>query len=1238
MKRIINKLCAVIVAGAAVVSAVPPAFAAGGLTDYVADDVFYENFNSNHGQFSSLGNWLSIQKSTFTSNGYSEDTGGAIQLKNVKEYNSIHSTVTIAANRRYKISFWVRGDSDFANKKAVLVLNKKDLHKNSLGAASTSPMSDYRYVGLDNGKAMTDEWQYVEEIVSYNTAMTDEVGTTDIYFAAYMTNTTSNTVSTTKTSYTVDEIKIEPLDIIPNGDMSNISTFSVNGNANVYTTKENGNDILVMTNKNGGAADIYKRVDVREGETYQISYRAKTLSGTNKTQVWFTRDSNAYPSSTDPKYESVSEQTVTSEWQTFTHTFKSAVKTTETLAYRYPDMIFRVKQQGCVYVDDLKIEKINPDLKNMKISGECKAGETVNVTFNGNGASQYNWRVIDPDFYNKILSGTTAAESFSFTMPSKTSVVVCAAPVDGGTVGAETRTVIKDIKTTDYTVNENTEKQKIGAEWPDTVWTPDFTEVRAKVTVENTAEPLYGFLAVYEPEGRLASVDMRTLNEGENLLSTSAENGSTAKIMVFDDNCLPKIKAKTMAKDTKSTFIYASANGGKLANGSIDYPANISRAVGLAKNKASTAASDIYIMLKAEEYKLSSTINLTSEHSGVNGNVIFCSYGGESGEKAQLSGGRDISGWELSDSAKNIYRAKVTDDSITNFRQLYINGNRAVRARTDVAPAVASKTDTGYILNDTSLAGLSNPSDAEFVYYKEWTNPRCGIESVTDNGDGTSTVDMSDFCWTQFLRKKYLEPEAPAYVENAYEFLDTPGEWYFDKTNRYVYYMPRDFENMSTAEAVVPTVETLVSVNGTYDSPVKNITFKNVEFAYSTWLYPDTYGYSDAQAGKLRDRLDENGSGDDPCPDAAVEVTHADNVNFEDCKFNKLGMSALSMLWGVNNSHITGSSFGDLSGSGIYLGTPYRDSICTDWHNDICRNINVENNYFHDLGIEYKSCVPISTIHMYDINVSHNEIFNVPYSGIHGESGIYIDRTGHTYNYNYFNRVLNDVLYDGGSIYVTGQSGAASVPWNEIKGNYMKNQLNAHAALYTDNKSSGWMISDNVIDFSMVDKWPFSYVKWYISLAKEKVYLNNNYTTTDAKDLHKDVWGDSENPQDSLITNTHLYPDAQWPQEAVDIIDNAGLSEEYDARLTDKYQLTVPVYGEITVKKGMSKPIELYGEGGKNGVFGAKQAITVISDTPNVVTVNNGMLVGQNTGEGQIKVYSFADGCMKCETIKVYVY
>ena len=1237
MKKVLKRIFSFVIIASFALGAAPQNAARA--SAYVnPDEVIYESFDSGADGFRKDNNiTVSTVEGKF---------GNSAMIDGFYGYQSIHKRVYLGANRSYRISYWVKGVRNYSGIQSCILMNKKEYHVNSLGAESTAQiMPNYAYAGIpakDNkGVELTGEWQYVEDIITYSSSgMTDEVGITDIYPMLYKTGGLGagytidrSYIASKKVAFCIDELKIEPLEILPGGDMSDISGYTFNDNANAYVSDEYGNKILVMTNKTGAAADMCRLADIREGEKYKISYRAKTLGGENHTQVLFTRSSGLYSKNPDPVNESVQADKVSDVWQTFTHTFTSEVETTDEIAYRYPQMIFRVKDKGTVFVDDLKIERVNTKISGLNVSGLCRAGEAVNAAFSGDGSSEYFWSVTATDSPEVLCSGKTGSESFSFTLPSgKKSVTVSVQSANG----AAAKTVIDDIELYSYAVHEVSEKQTVSAQLADSVWSPDFAELRARVTVKNKAENLYGVLAVYDGD-RLAAVGAERLSEGSNIITAPSDKGERAKIMVFDESLSPKIKAVSAEKADSANFIYASANAAGYVKGTYASPANLTRALAMLKNRANKVQGDIYVMLKAGKYSLSDTIKLSSDYCSADKKVTFCSYGAENDEKAVFSGEKSVSGWELYDSGKNIYRAKITDEGVTNFRQLYVNSVRAQRARSAAAPQVAEKTDSGYILNDTSLLSLSKPEDAEFIYFQEWTNPRCRIESVADNGDGTTSVKMSEKCWTQFLRKRYLEPKAPKYVENAYEFLDTPGEWYFDKSERYVYYMPREFENIESSYVCIPTVETLVSLGGTYESPIKNITFKNIGFEYSSWLYPDENGYSDAQAGKLRDRLDENGNGDDPCPDAAVEVTHADSIGFEGCNFSHLGMSALSMLWGVQNSHITGCIFGDLSGSGIYLGTPYKDSVCTTWKNDICRNIRVTDNYFHDLALDYMSCVPISTIHMYDIDISHNEIFNVPYSGIHGESGINTDRYGHKYNFNYLSRVLNDEIYDGGSIYVTGKSGASDDNLNEIRGNYIKNQLNGYAALYTDNRSSGWLLSDNVIDFSGVDFWPGGRLQWLLNIGSDRIYAENNYTTTDGINLIGDFWENEDYAQADLITNTALCSPDSWPQEAQDIISGAGLPGEYDAVLSDKYQLTLSAEKEISIKCGMSKELPLYAIGGKSGVLSADRAY-VISDSPDIVGAAGSILTAKERGEGRVRIATLSDGCIKYETVKIRVY
>ena len=57
------------------------------------------------------------------------------------------------------------------------------------------------------------------------------------------------------------------------------------------------------------------------------------------------------------------------------------------------------------------------------------------------------------------------------------------------------------------------------------------------------------------------------------------------------------------------------------------------------------------------------------------------------------------------------------------------------------------------------------------------------------------------------------------FVENIFEALDTPGEWYLDRKAQVLYYIPRSGEDMNAAEIVAPVVEKLLELKGSLDEP-----------------------------------------------------------------------------------------------------------------------------------------------------------------------------------------------------------------------------------------------------------------------------------------------------------------------------------------------------------------------------------------------------------------------------------
>jgi hypothetical protein len=87
-----------------------------------------------------------------------------------------------------------------------------------------------------------------------------------------------------------------------------------------------------------------------------------------------------------------------------------------------------------------------------------------------------------------------------------------------------------------------------------------------------------------------------------------------------------------------------------------------------------------------------------------------------------------------------------------------------------------------------------------------------------------TTITMAQPCWDNSTKRVMPRSGArtanlvgpmsvgkqPAYVENAFELLGMPGQWYLDRSAHQVYYVLRSGEDMRTADVEMPVLETLV--------------------------------------------------------------------------------------------------------------------------------------------------------------------------------------------------------------------------------------------------------------------------------------------------------------------------------------------------------------------------------------------------------------------------------------------
>lgn len=530
---------------------------------------------------------------------------------------------------------------------------------------------------------------------------------------------------------------------------------------------------------------------------------------------------------------------------------------------------------------------------------------------------------------------------------------------------------------------------------------------------------------------------------------------------------------------------------------------------------------DIVVNLLGGRYDLTSTWELTASDGGNNGfNVI---YKAMPGQKPVISGGQDISGGWMPTNIKGIYSKNVGTSA--DSRQLYVNFVRAIRARSTDASGWSESGD-GYNCPET-VASWGNITSVEVVSYKEWKCHRGPIASVS----GTHVV-MAQPYWNN-LHKQYDGP--PVWIENAFELLDSEGEWYLNHSTGIIYYKPRNREDMNTAVVILPRLETLIR-----GSNVSNLQFKGITFSYATWLFPNSNtGFPNLQADAIYSGEGKRGL---QIPGNIV-FDHAKNIVFDSDCFMHLGVTGLQLYTGCQNCTVRNCFFTDISASGISLGnitTPNPSDA------DLVKDNTIDNNLITAIGEEYKGCVGIFVGYTDHTVITHNEVCNVPYTGIsvgwgwsHSLSSL---RNNHIDN-NYVHGFIK-ALRDAGGIYTLSNQPNSTCSFNFID-NYTDPPSHGFwNGLYFDEGTEGYTINSNVIIVPQARDIP-----WIgFQSVGSKSYNNNadnNYTNRDTTIIPNrqpasyTVSG-TDRKVTNTSTNTHFVPDLNWPPEAYEIIKNAG--------------------------------------------------------------------------------------------------
>ncbi|MHC4426378.1 MAG: right-handed parallel beta-helix repeat-containing protein, partial [Planctomycetota bacterium] len=392
------------------------------------------------------------------------------------------------------------------------------------------------------------------------------------------------------------------------------------------------------------------------------------------------------------------------------------------------------------------------------------------------------------------------------------------------------------------------------------------------------------------------------------------------------------------------------------------------------------------------------------------------------GASACFYGGKKIASWKKDGEKFYSVELRGVRDKKWDFRALVVNGRFCQRTRLPEkgffkhlsrfnVPWMSS-TGGGWKRKPTNeeLTTLKyRPEDigpwldvnnAEIAVYHMWDESLVGLTAMDTESRTLTFANPSGHPPGAFGVNKYV-------IRNVREGMTQPGQWYLDRTAGKLVYWPLPGEDMTEAEVIAPTIESIIRIQGTEESPARDITIRGLMLSVTTTPLK-TGGFG---AGRF---------------DGVISVTSAEN-----CR-----------LIGLEIANVGGQGI-KASGNGL------RIERCHVHHTGACgvrcrgTGCIVTDNHIHDLGLTYPSAIALQGGGK-DCLINHNEIHDCPYTAVNcgGER----NRIEHNLIY----RAMKE-LHDGGGIYCFAGKGLV------LRGNFIRDIIDTGgygaSAYYLDERS-----------------------------------------------------------------------------------------------------------------------------------------------------------------------------------------